>query len=522
MIRIALGFWFGVCLSGSVFGAGVDRPNIVIILADDLGFSDLGCYGGEIQTPNLDRLADRGLRFTQFYNTARCWPTRAALMTGYYAQQVRRDSLDGKGGGQGTRPDWAPLVAQTLRESGYRTYHSGKWHLDGKPLATGFDHSYNNNDSRNFYPRQHFRDDVKLPPVAPGTDYYSTTAITQHAIECLVEHQNERADQPFFSYVAYITPHFPLHAPPADIAKYDGVYSRGWDATRQARFERQNQLFSLNARLSPLESTVGPPYHFDNVREILGDVEVNREVAWDTLKSDQQVFQATKMQIHAAMVDRIDQEVGRLVETLRAAGKLDNTLVMFLSDNGASSELMIRGDGHNPEAAPGSGETHLCLGPGWSSCANTPFRRHKTWVHEGGIATPLIVHWPNQIRDGGVREQAGHVIDIVPTLLEVAGAKPQALSGAPQRPGRSLVPAITTNAPIDREYLWWLHEGNRAIRRGDWKLVAAANEPWELYDLGIDRSETSNLAEKFPDRVAELESLWQSQVTKTRELMRDD
>ena len=509
--------------------AAENPPNVVVILADDLGFSDIGCYGSEIETPNLDKLAAGGLRFTQFYNTARCWPTRGALLTGYYAQQIRRDTLPGiPSGGRGIRPNWARLLPDMLQPLGYRSYHSGKWHIDGPRLAGGFDRSYSLEDHNSFFvPKNHFEDDRKLPPVEPGSDYYATTAIADHAIKCLKDHAAKHSQQPFFSYVAFTSPHFPLHALPEDIARFKERYQQGWNKIRQARYERMQKLGLVSSPLSQVEREVGPPYHFPDAFEKLGPAEINRPLPWDELNDEQREFQAAKMAVHAAMIYRMDVEIGRLIAQLQAMNALDDTLIFFLSDNGASAEIMVRGGGHNPSAPAGSAETYLCLGPGWSNAANTPLRRHKTWVHEGGIATPLIVHWPKQITARGeLRFAPGHVIDLVPTILAAVGAKPlETWKGepVPPLPGKSLLPALTDDSAIERQYLWWLHEGNRALRVGDYKLVAAgADGPWELYDLATDRAETKNLAEQFPGKVRELSSLWEAKLAEFKKLATRD
>ena len=504
-----------------------NRPNVVVILADDLGYSDIGCYGSEIETPYLDKLASDGIRFTQFYNTARCWPTRGALLTGFYAQQIRRDALPGvRGGGQGVRPKWARLLPDMLRPLGYRSYHSGKWHVDGQRLAGGFDRSYSLEDhNRYFGPQNHFEDDRKLPPAVADT--YVTTAIADHAIKCLKEHSAEHSDEPFFSYVAFTAPHFPLHALEKDIARFKERYLRGWDEIRQARYERQKSLGLVNCPLSEPERDVGPPYHFPTAMEKLGPGEVNRPLPWSQLTEEQRGFQAAKMAVHAAMIYRMDVEIGRIVDQLRAVKALDNTLIFFLSDNGASAEIMVRGDGHDPDAPAGSAASYLCLGPAWSTCSNTPFRRHKTWVHEGGISTPLIIHWPAKIKArGDLRHSPGHVIDLVPTILEAVGGKPLVKwedAAVPPLPGRSLISAFHADVKIDRDYLWWLHEGNRAIRVGDMKLVAAgARGAWELYDLAVDRSETDNLAEQRPEKVSELAALWEAKQDEFKRLATGD
>ncbi|MBL9144590.1 MAG: arylsulfatase [Verrucomicrobiaceae bacterium] len=494
------------------------KPNVVFILADDLGYSDLGCYGGDIATPNLDSLAKNGLRFTQFYNTARCWPTRGALMTGYYAQQIHRDALPGVGGGgQGVRQQWARLLPDFLKPAGYRCYHSGKWHIDGKVLDGGFDRSLDMKNQGNFFTSAgNSIDDVAVKPPADENGYYATIATADHAIECLKDHAANFKDRPFFHYIPFIAPHFPLHALPEDIAKYRDKYLAGWEAMRAARFAKQKEMGITNTTLSALEREVGPPYAFPDAMEKLGSGEVNRPLPWSELTEEQRRFQATKMAIHAAMVDRMDQEIGIIITQLKAMNAFENTLIFFASDNGASAEIMVRNGGHDPKAEPGSTATYLCLGPGFSSACNTPHRRHKTWVHEGGISTPLIAHWPaGMSAKNELRHTPAHVIDIVPTVLELAGIqKPTEWKGEPipPAPGKSLVPAFAKDETIARDSLWWLHEDNRAVRVGDFKLVAAKGDPWELYDLKTDRAEQHNLAAQMPEKVKELEQVWQKQT----------
>jgi arylsulfatase A-like enzyme len=503
-----------------------DQPNIIVILADDLGFSDIGCYGGEIDTPTLDGLAANGLRFTQFYNTARCWPTRGALMSGYYAQQIHRDALPSVGGGgQGVRQKWARLLPDYLKQAGYRSYHSGKWHIDGPVLAAGFDRSLDMKNQGNFFTSAgNAIDDRPVTPAPDETGYYATIATADHAIDCLKDHAAHHADRPFFHYIPFIAPHFPLHALPGDIEKYRNRYLAGWDDMRAARHGRQTKMGLVSTALSALEPEVGPPYHFPDAFEKLGPGEVNRPLPWADLNDVQRRFQATKMAIHAAMVDRMDQEIARIIGQLKAMGAYENTVIFFASDNGASAEIMVRNGGHDPTAEPGSAATYLCLGPGFSSACNTPFRRHKTWVHEGGISTPLIVHWPAGIAARGeLRHTPAHVIDIVPTVLDIAGVKkPAEWDGEPipEAPGRSLAPALAQDVPIARDSLWWLHEGNRALRAGDWKLVAAKDELWELYDLKTDRAEQHNLAARMPEKVRELAAEWERQSTAFTELAR--
>ena len=515
--------WFAVV---SLPGVKAAPPNVVVILADDLGFSDLGSYGGEIDTPHLDRLAAGGLRFTQGYNTARCWPTRAALLTGYYPQAIRRDALPEGRDGKGTRPAWARLLPELLAPAGYRSYHSGKWHVDGDPRSQGFTRSLDvTKGDSNFFAAAGVVEDGQQVPVTD--DFYATTAIGDHAVKCLADHAREHAGKPFFHYVPFTAPHFPLHAPPALIAKYRDRYRSGWNAVQQARIERLKASRIVTTAPAAMERDQGPPYHNPDALKLLGDGEINRPLPWEELSPTQREFQIDKMAIHAAMIDSMDQQVGRILAQLEAMGAFDDTLVLFASDNGASAEIMVRGEGHDPLAPPGSRKSFLCLGPGWSSCANTPFRRHKTWVHEGGIATPWIVHWPRGVSTKGqLRMQPVHVIDVVPTVLQLAGIEPpREHAGKPVPPlhGRSFVTALRDSAtPPAHDTLWWCHEGHRAVRTGDWKLVAAKGTPWELYDLAADRCETKNLAAAEPARVAELDATWNRIAEECRTLAAND
>jgi arylsulfatase A len=521
--------WVGIVATATVLAAanvGVSAPpNVVVILADDLGFSDLGCHGGEIDTPHLDRLAGGGLRFTQAYNTARCWPTRGALLTGYYAQAIRRDALPkGAGGVDGRRPGWARLLPERLAAAGYRSYHSGKWHVDGDPLAQGFARSLDVTGAgqRNYFDPAGMTGDTAV--VRSGRDgYYATTAIADHAVACLVDHARDHAGTPFFHYVCFTAPHFPLHAPPALIAKYRDRYRAGWDAVQRARQERVRALGIVTTPPAAMERDAGSPHGVPEAVRRLLPHEVERAVAWETLTPEQREFQATKMAIHAAMVEAMDDEVGRIVTQLEAMGALDDTLILFASDNGASAELLVRGEGHDPAVPLGSRKSHACLGPGWASCANTPFRRSKSWVHEGGIATPWIVHWPRGVTErGGLRHQPVHVIDVVPTVLELAGLPGRADAEAPPFHGRSFAPALgDAAAPAAHDALWWCHQGHRAVRVGDWKLVAVRGGPWELYDLAADRCETTDRAAAKPERVRELEAVWERIAAECRALAVD-
>ena len=484
-----------------------DLPNIVIILADDLGYSDLGCYGGEIHTPRLDKLAQNGLRFTQFYNCGRCWPTRSSLMTGYYAQQV---NVDGK---RAAFPAWGYLLPHHLKQAGYRSYHSGKWHVTNvhKRLADGgFDRSFDltNTSSRQLSPKEEnlYLDDQcfkDLPSESAGKDWYSSKAVADYSVRFLKEHQKDYSGHPFFLYVAFISPHFPLQAPQDDIDKYRDRYLEGWDILKQERYERQKKIGFELGENSAFEYHVTAPWSWpekwlkDSIKG-----EIRHAKPWCQLNDDEKYLQATKMAIHAAMVDRIDRETGRILDQIKQMGEENNTLVLFLSDNGASAEQIIRGDGHDRNTPPGSAGSYLCLGPGFSTASNTPFRRHKFWTHEGGIATPLIACWPKGIKNNGAfRNSMGHVVDIVPTLLEMAGV--EALNErdgfiAPPMPGKSLMPLFEKDQPSQRE-IYFSHGGNKALRQGKWKAVISSDIDgrWQLYNMEKDRTELNNLADKF-------------------------
>jgi arylsulfatase len=501
------------------------RPNILLILADDLGWSDLGCYGSAIQTPNLDGLAKGGLRFTQFYNCARCCPTRAALLTGLYPHQAGVGDMTGDAGAPGYRGTLQPncvTIAQVLRSAGYHTSMAGKWHLhnrkDVKPTDRGFDEFYGMLGGFNSC----FREEpfyTRWPKGRPKRDYapgkfYSTDVFGDYALAFLKE--SRAARKPFFLYLAFNAPHFPLHALPADINKYEKVYAKGWDEVRGERYQRQKQLGLIDPRW-PLT----PRSAYETRRDFYrtGD-----NPAWATLGADRRADLARRMAVYAAMIDRMDRNVGRVIDDLKAHGQLDNTLVFFLSDNGACAEwdpfgfdgssgpdnVLHRGDDLNKMGGPG---TYHSYGSGWANACNTPFRRYKHFCHEGGIATPLIVHWPKGFTARGeVRNQSGHVIDLMATCADVSGAKyPARWRDAAVTPmeGRSLRPAFA-NKPVARDFLAWEHERNKAIRAGDWKLVGVHGRDWELYDLAADRTEMNDLAAKHPDKVKELAARWEA------------
>jgi arylsulfatase A-like enzyme len=485
------------------------KPNILMVVMDDMGYSDLGCFGGDIETPNIDRIAKKGLRFTQFYNTGRCWPTRSSILTGYYAPQVCMDPPV-----RDYRAPWQKMIPQFLNQAGYRNYHSGKWHIFNTPkpeTESGFDISFGYHIEQD---KHHIEFD--------GVKKFSSTGITDHALMCLEDHQKNHADKPFFSYIAHIAPHFPVQAEQADIDKYMNTYNEGWDVMRKKRWERLKEMGIVNCDLSKKEPDVPAPHYLANKEEwdpILGPGECEYALDWKDLSEEQKKYQATKMAIHAAMIDRTDKEFGRILEQLEKMDALDNTLIMILSDNGASAEILVRGEGHDPNAAPGSEDSYLCLGPGWSSNCNTPFRRHKIWVHEGGVSTPLVVSWPKHINtDSELRHDMGHCIDFLPTFLDLAGLNENDIErkDAPPLPGKSLAPAFIKDNSVERSHIYFHHEGNRALRAGNYKLVneslvnrGTENDAWALYDLSVDRCEMNDLSKEMPEKCEEMQKLWQ-------------
>ncbi|HXG62690.1 MAG TPA: arylsulfatase [Planctomycetota bacterium] len=482
---------------GSVPGEPrAERPNIVILLADDLGFSDIGGYGGEIETPHLDRLAAEGLRFTQFYNTARCCPTRASLLTGLYPHRAGVGHMvedRGCPGYRGFLNERCVTIAEVLRAAGYRTLMAGKWHVGGArphwPVDRGFDRYYGLIDGgSNYFKLDRGRtmalDGERVSPPA-GEPFYMTDAFTDRALEFLDE--AGRAGKPFFLYVAFTAPHWPLHAPPEDIAKYRGRYRAGWDEIRRRRHRKMIELGIVDARwpLSPRDP---------------------RAPAWEDVRDPED--RDLRMAVYAAQVDRMDRNIGRLLGRLEQMGAARNTLVFFLSDNGGCAEEIRRPE--DPAAPIGTAGSFASYGLPWANVSNTPFRLYKHWVHEGGIATPLIVRWPAGIRTSGLVHEPGHVIDLLPTCLEAAGAEyPRRFEGREIEPaaGRSLRPLFEGKSLGERP-LFWEHEGHRAVRKGRWKLVATHKGAWELYDLEADRTEAVNRASRHPEIVGELAALW--------------
>jgi arylsulfatase len=496
------------------------RPNVVVILADDMGFSDLGCYGSEISTPNIDRLAAGGIRFTQFYNNARCCPTRASLLTGLYAHQAGIGHMVQDLGSLAYRGDLnqrCVTIAELLHAAGYRTAMSGKWHVTpfttakhNWPLQRGFEDFFGLIGSvRSYY------DPPSLvqgnDPIAADKDFYLTDKITDHAVACVAKFSKTKG--PFFLYVAYTAPHWPMQALPEDIAKYRGKYRIGWDELRLRRHQRLMDLGLLDRRwaLTPRDE---------------------QAPAWvDAADKD---WQEQRMAVYAAMIDRMDQGVGRLMKQLQDSGQERNTLVLFLSDNGSCAEEVAakwRGQvfperlrdgrptkvGNDPAAMPGPDDVFQSYGLPWANASNTPFRLYKHWVHEGGIATPLIAYWPATIQKASIAHQVGHVIDIMATCLDVAGIDyPETFRGRTLVPleGKSLVPIFHGKDRAGHVALFWEHEGNRAVRQGKWKQVAREGAEWELYDLKADRTELHDLARKHPEKVQELSRLYEQWAKK--------
>jgi arylsulfatase len=495
-----------------------DRPNIVLIMADDMGFSDIGPYGGEINTPNLDRLAAGGMRFSQFYNYARCCPTRASLMTGLYPHQagighmtsennwtLERNEKIGNPAYQGYLNRNCVTMAEALGASGYQTFMSGKWHLGtwrpNWPIDRGFDRYFGiiRGASGYFNPRKEKKLMLDDKPFQPPDDFYTTDYFAKYGAQFIRE---ANKDDPFFLYTAFTSPHWPLQAWEEDIAKYKGKYSMGWDELRRRRFARQKEtgLFDERLELSPRD------------REAEPWVEVDNKEDW-----------AYRMAVYAAMVDRMDQGIGNIVSALEDTGQLDNTLIMFLSDNGGCAEPYGPAPGKNP-GKPEDGKAFGYYLP-WANASNTPFKLHKHWIHEGGIGTPCIAHWPNGMdQKDTITHQMGTLIDLMPTFLEAAGAEyPEHQQDYMIQPmeGQSLLPVLQKNEFIEHESVCWEHEGNRAVRDGKWKLVSYYSEAhqhgvgngkrtgeWELYDLSTDRTELHNLAHTHPKQLNKMVNIY--------------
>ena len=524
------------------------RPNLIVIMSDDVGYSDIGCYGGEIATPHLDALAQGGVRFTQFYNTARCCPTRAALLTGLYAHQAgighMVDDWSTKVGEAyaGELSKRAVTIAEVLKSAGYSTYMTGKWHVTKKtkpegdadrenwPRQRGFDRFYGTiHGAGSFFdPNTLVRDNAFISPYADAEyqprEFYYTDAINDQAARFVTEHQQRGAAKPFFLYMAHTAAHWPMHAKASDLAKYQGKYDAGYDAIRTARLAKMKQLGLLDPRWQ-----ISPQ-------------------AGDWSKVENQAWEARCMEVYAAMLDCLDQGIGRLVDTLKKNGQFENTLILYLQDNGGCAEGMGRNGPFKPRAEaptlpplakdflqpemipkqtrdgfpmrqgagvmPGGADTFIGYGKAWANVSNTPFREYKHWEHEGGISTPLIAHWPAGIapaRRGKLEAQPAHLIDLMATCADLAGAKyPAEFNGQkiPPMEGVSLAPALAGKALHRAQPIFWEHEGNRAIRSGDWKLVSKHPGGWELYDSAADRTEMHDLATQQPERVKEMSAQW--------------
>ncbi|MGD1979260.1 MAG: arylsulfatase [Akkermansiaceae bacterium] len=519
-----------------------ERPNIIIILSDDMGFSDIGCYGGEIKTPNLDALAANGLRFTQFYNTARCCPTRASLLTGLYSHQAGVGHMMGDYGipqYQGRLNTQCVTIAEALKPAGYRSYIAGKWHVtpyrakgdqkENWPLQRGFDKFYGTIHGAGslFDPNGLTRGNTFITPendpgYQPDGTWYYTDAISDNTIKFISSHCKDHPDKPFFHYVAYTAAHWPMHALPEDIAKYDGKYDEGYAAVYEARLKKMKALGLLGADWQ-IPGPVG---------------------TWSEVKKKE--WEAACMEVYAAMVDNMDQGIGRIVKCLKEHKQLENTLIFYLQDNGGCAEGMGRGkqvgplkrpakpdvepmkkdelqtqmvprksrDGYSLRQGtgvmPGPPETYIGYGKNWANVSNTPFREYKHWVHEGGISTPLIAHWPKGIsKKNSWATDPGHLIDLMATCLDLAKAD-YPKDKIPFE-GTSLVPAFSGKKLSRGKPIFFEHEGNRAVRDGEWKLVAkSVKGKWELYNISKDRTEMNNLAEKHPEKVKTMSAQYQT------------
>jgi arylsulfatase A-like enzyme len=494
-------------------------PNIILIMADDMGYSDIGCFGSEIQTPNLDRMARNGLRMTQFYNASRCCPTRASLLTGLYPHQAGVGDMVGDRGQaayQGYLNQQCVTIAEALRPAGYRTYMAGKWHVgttpDHWPVKRGFDRYFGLIDGASSYFNNHpYRPNQTLTtalddqPITPGPDYYATNAYADYALKFI---DGNPKDNPFFLYLAFTAPHWPLHALPQDVVKYRGKHAGGWDQIRAARFSRMKKLGILDptTTLSPRDSTIP---------------------AWNTLNETEKARWSDDMATYAAMIDRMDQNIGRILARLRERGDDRNTIILFLSDNGASHET-TNGNGFLPSIVersklPASDTASFtAYGRRGANVSNTPFRLYKHWEYEGGTATSFIAYGPSVVKPGRVSHQPGHIIDLMSTCLDLAGATyPRTYNGHTITPteGISLVPLLKGQSRLGQsrlspawtghDALYFEHEGNRAVRQGDWKLVSTyPADSWALYNLKTDRTELHDRSQQQPQRVRQMAALY--------------
>jgi arylsulfatase A-like enzyme len=494
----------------------VSKPNIIVILADDMGYSDIGCYGGEISTPNIDMLGKNGMRFTQFYNGGRCCPTRAALLTGLYPHQAGVGAMvstnDDRPGYLGRLNESCATLAEALKPYGYEAFMSGKWHVshfeyqdpeptlhrETWPLQRGFDRFFGTLAGAGS-----LFDPVSLMEgnefIEPWDDFYYTEAISQKAVQYIEEADKEK---PFLLYIAHVAPHWPMHAREEHIEMFKGKFARGWDHLRQERYKRmvEMRLIDENWVLSGRDDLV-PAWQDEQYKE------------WED----------HRMAVYAAMMYSMDLGIGQVIDALKRNGQFENTLIVFLSDNGACAEVIqgtntrhgyFENGGTTPNVFPGGPDTYAAYGRSWANLGNTPYRRFKRWMHEGGIATPFIAHWPKVIKPNQITHHVAHIIDLMPTFLEIAGGTyPDSLNGNALTPleGISFLPLLkgNTEEQTEHETLYWEHLGYYAIRHGNWKLVAEGGE-WELYDLEKDRTELNNLADTYPEIVKELEAMWEA------------
>ncbi|MBL7113249.1 MAG: arylsulfatase [Bacteroidales bacterium] len=496
-----------------------ERPNIILIMADDMGYSDLGCFGSEINTPNLDKLAAEGLRITQFYNAGRCCPTRASLLTGLYQHQAGVGDMVSDFGipaYQGYLNKECVTLGEVMKLNGYNTYMAGKWHVGGEPeqwpVKRGFDRYFGLIDGASNYfnlnpyrinqaPLRMALDDQPYFP--PDSGFYMTDAFTDYALTFLEEQKKE--EEPFFLYLPYTAPHWPLHAWPEDIEKYRGSYLMGWDSLRITRY---NKMIRSGLILPEWELS----NRHDNIPE------------WTSLSEEEKDMWDLRMVVYAAMVDRLDQNIGRVLEKLTQIGADENTLVVFIADNGGCHErIKNRGNYVHTTGITGNADSFDAYEYEWANVSNTPFRWFKHWVHEGGISSPFIAWAPGMIEGGRTVYKAAHIIDIMPTFVELAdGHYPDEYDGNKIKPmmGQSLVPVLLNEQTEWDRILFWEHEGNRAIRKGDWKMVSRydyepkVETPWELYDLAADRSEMHDLSQEKPELLEEMIQLYNEMARK--------
>jgi arylsulfatase len=483
------------------------KPNIILIMADDMGWSDIGCFGGEIPTPNIDRIANEGMRFTQFYNNGKCTTTRASLLTGLYPRKGGR--------GQELLTPNMQTLGEVLAAAGYQTGLSGKWHNGNKaphrPIDRGFQSSYGLWDGCcNFFSpaiadpnfkggRTRFfgQNDERITEFPD--DFFTTVAFTDHAIATIKKHAAN--EKPFFHYIAHTAPHYPLHATPEDIARHEGLYDAGWESLREKRYQRQVEMGLIDPAVHPK-----PGMNKGNI-------------GWAEIPDDRLDYETLRMEVYAAMVDRMDREIGRVLDALGKEGIADNTLIIFLSDNGGCAE---QPGGRTPEQIPGPKDFYSHCGPDWAWAQNTPFRRYKSTTYEGGIATPMVARWPKGIEAGQITDQVGHIIDFLPTFLELAGGEyPNSVKGNPVLlpEGISLAPVLTGKSQtIERKVpLFWHWSGNRAVRNKNWKIVweKGKDAKWQIYNLANDRTETKDLADKHSTQIQLLSRKWEAWATQT-------